>query len=311
MYPKNILFKGWYCDGTPDCDDASDEPETCGTVDCPSDHFKCDNDKCVFGSYVCDGMDDCGDNSDENQDKHACNSVKLPCRDGTWQCPNPEGSGLSSVTCIPYDSICDGQNDCLGGTDEGPDCDLDDCGGTKSGCSNGCVQTPVGPLCTCPPGQSLNDTKTCIDTNECSPPGVCSQLCTNTKGGKKDTKGYYCSCAPGYILDHDKSLCKADNRSSAFLVISNRRTLLTSDLAEHSLERIPVSVENVVATASNMVDDIIYWSDMSSKKIMYLERKLDEGAKVLFSSGIDLVEGLAYDWVAKNIYWLDSRSELQ
>ena len=294
--------KLWYCDGTPDCEDRSDEPDTCGTVSCPSDHFKCDNDKCVFRSFICDGEDDCGDGSDENQEQHACHAAELACREGTWRCPNPSASGI----CIPLASICDGQADCPDGTDEGPDCDLDDCGGNKAGCSNGCVQTPGGPLCTCPPGQSLNDTQTCVDTDECSPPGICGQTCTNTKGGKGG-KGFYCSCAPGYSLDLDKSTCKAENRTSAFLVISNRRTLLTSDIREHSLERIPVEVENVVATASNMLDDIIYWSDMSTKKIMYLERSKDEGAKVLFSSGIDLVEGLAYDWVAKNVYWLDSR----
>ena len=27
----------------------------------------------------------------------------------------------------------------------------------------------------------------------------------------------------------------------------------------------------------------------------------------LISSGLDLVEGLAYDWITGNIYWLDSR----
>ena len=157
--------------------------------------------------------------------------------------------------------------------------------------------------CTCPKGESLskNDGRTCVDTNECDPPGACTQLCHNIKGGKKVQKGYYCTCYPGYELD-------------TFLVISNRRTLLTSDLSEHSLERIPVDVENVVATASNMHDDVNYWSDMSTKKIMSLKRSKDggkssdsQGPQVLLGSGIDLIEGLAYDWVAKNIYWLDSR----
>jgi low density lipoprotein-related protein 2 len=27
----------------------------------------------------------------------------------------------------------------------------------------------------------------------------------------------------------------------------------------------------------------------------------------VIATGLDLVEGLAYDWVGRNIYWLDSR----
>lgn len=58
--------KTWYCDGTADCDDDSDEPKTCGVVSCQSNYFKCNNSQCVFKSYICDGKDDCGDGSDED-----------------------------------------------------------------------------------------------------------------------------------------------------------------------------------------------------------------------------------------------------
>ena len=88
----------------------------------------------------------------------------------------------------------------------------------RYGCSNGCVQTPVGALCTCPPGEVLNttDTRVCQDFDECNPPGLCGQQCTNLKGS------YYCSCTDGYTLEN-KHNCKAINHTEAFLVISNRR----------------------------------------------------------------------------------------
>ena len=298
--------KGWFCDGTPDCEDSSDEPASCGNVDCQKGFFKCDNKKCIFKSYVCDGEDDCGDGSDESEE-HACRAREKPCPEGHWRCP---GEHVSDV-CVPMARVCDDRPDCPNGADEGPLCDGDDCGGNKAGCSNGCVQTPQGPLCTCPPGEVLhaNDTRVCVNNNECDPPGVCSQVCKDLKpsGKGKESRGYYCECYKGYDLQSDKSSCKAANHSDAFLVISNRRTLLTSDLSEHSLERIPVDVENVVATASNMQDNVIYWSDMKLKKIMSLKRGAENGPQVVVGSGVDLVEGLAYDWVAKNLYWLDSR----
>lgn len=44
---------------------------------------------------------------------------------------------------------------------------------------------------------------------------------------------------------------------------------------------------------------------MKLKKIS----KLDRGGEPveIISNGLDLVEGLAYDWIGGNIYWLDSK----
>lgn len=132
-----------------------------------------------------------------------------------------------------------------------------------------------------------------MDLNECDPPGLCSQHCTNTKGS------YFCSCAPGYILESDKHTCKAlskiaqclkclkylisspyliwylmifSDHSAAFLIISNRHSILVADLKEQGLERVPIIVENVVATASNMHTGTIFWSDMKLKKISRLDK---------------------------------------
>lgn len=159
--------------------------------------------------------------------------------------------------------------------------------------------TPLGPVCTCPPGEILNGTTTCVDINECEIAGKCSQHCENKKGS------YKCWCEDGYELVHGNH-CKAVNRSSAYLIISNRRSILISNLNTTSLERIPVRVENVVATASEMATGTIYWSDMHAKKIYRLARGSTE-AEVVVGSGLDLVEGLAVDWIGRNLYWVDSK----
>lgn len=62
------------------------------------------------------------------------------------------------------------------------------------------------------------------------------------------------------------------DHSAAFLIISNRHSILVADLKEQGLERVPIVVENVVATTSNMQNGTIFWSDMKLKKISRLDR---------------------------------------
>lgn len=285
---KICIPKLWKCDGNADCEDASDEPPDCGLIECPPKHFKCNNTKCIFKSWICDGQDDCGDGSDEDH-RHACGSAPFTCPDNQWLCPNV------TERCIDIKKVCDGKEDCPNGNDEGPACGLENC----NHCTHECAPTPLGPLCICPPGEKLNDTVTCVDIDECEIPGKCSQHCLNLKGSFK------CSCDEGYqLMDHTR--CKAVNRTNAYLVISNRRSILVANLITTSLEKIPVRVENVVATASEMATGTIYWSDMHAKKIYKLNKGSSE-AEVVVESGLDLVEGLAVDWIARNLYWADSK----
>ena len=284
----------WVCDSNKDCPEGEDEPSTCNRKQCPPNNFRCNNGKCIFSSWVCDSHDDCDDNSDEDSRIHACEKLVPSCEiNNQWSCINVTG------VCIDLEKVCNNEFDCPNKLDEGPSCDLVDC--KTMNCNYKCQKTPLGPICTCPKGQRIDkEEKTkCVDIDECAESDVCSQTCINTKGS------YKCQCETGYTLEHH-NYCKANDRNLAYLIISNRKSILTSNLNTTSLERLPIKVENVVATASEMATGTIYWSDMHSKKIFRL-KKGSTDVEVIISSGLDLIEGLAVDHIGRNLYWLDSK----
>lgn len=57
---SQCIQKSWVCDGTPDCTDKSDEPDTCKFNDCQTGDFRCNNKRCIALKFRCDYYDDCG-----------------------------------------------------------------------------------------------------------------------------------------------------------------------------------------------------------------------------------------------------------
>uniref|UniRef100_UPI00358E0184 very low-density lipoprotein receptor-like isoform X2 n=1 Tax=Myxine glutinosa TaxID=7769 RepID=UPI00358E0184 len=280
----------WHCDGDPDCKDASDE-DGCLPKKCEPDELQCDDGNCIPGVAQCDGHRHCADGSDEI----GCSNYTTSCNHEEFRC----GTGQ----CILKSQVCDGRKDCRDWSDEPlRDCHKDECLDNNGGCSHICRDLKFGYECDCPAGFALEDTRTCDDVDECKLPGTCSQLCTNFKGGFK------CHCYAGYSMDPYTKSCKAKGQPP-FLIFANRMDVRRVDLHSGEYLRIVPQTRNTVAVAVEVNSGHIYWADLGHRKIysapMLEADDVTKHTVVLGDPGVS-ANGLAVDWIHRNIYWTDS-----
>ncbi|XP_054635886.1 low-density lipoprotein receptor-like [Dunckerocampus dactyliophorus] len=328
----------WRCDGDKDCTDGSDEwPENCADKQpdkktCALNEFQCADGDCIHGTWRCDGSSDCQDHSDEvNCTRPTCRLDEFQCSDGACiygsrqcnkvhdcsdgsdelgceaenACDGPTQFKCLSGECISMTKVCDSQRDCRDWSDEpASECHNNECLSGNGGCSHGCTDLKIGYSCSCPAGYTLKaDKKNCEDIDECAEPDICSQICINEPGT------YKCDCKEGYAMDPVRKTCKAESGTTPTLYFTNRHEVRKMTLDRSEYVCVMDGLKNAVALDIDMPNKIIFWSDLSHKKIY--SSKIDMAANlsqhtVVIDTGIEAPEGLAVDWIHGNIYWTDS-----
>ena len=165
----------------------------------------------------------------------------------------------------------------------------------------------TGYLCTCPKGFSIdpNNTKHCIDINECAKFGShCSQICENLEGT------YECKCRNGFRLYEER--CAADG-GTPFLLFANGPDIRAIDYEQERQDLIVTAQSRIQSLDYDAINDIVYWTDTYEQNIKraYLPdlKDLKHGSEYAQSLDIKYVSkptDIAIDFVGRNLYWCDN-----
>ncbi|KAH9498800.1 Exosome complex protein, partial [Bulinus truncatus] len=326
------LPKIFKCDGERNCADGTDEKDCVKQVKiCHRDEFACADGPCVKKTFLCDNKTDCFDGSDElnctkNLMPKSCHWTEFACHDGTQcvnsffrcdddfdcndksdekdcakcQSPNFMCKNHRSM-CIPPEKLCDNKNDCPDNSDEGRLCEYDLC--VNNDCEGTCHKSPEGFVCSCPENKRLRpDNKTCVAIDSCEKWGICSQLCQQTVNGHK------CYCSPGYIMQADGYSCRPNDTEPVYIIFANRYEIRRLNVKNNSKVHLVSNLQNAIALDFHYNRSLVFWTDVSNDKIYRGEIQSNTVSKIepIIEFGLATTEGLAVDWIANNIYWVES-----
>ncbi|KAL1509813.1 hypothetical protein ABEB36_004494 [Hypothenemus hampei] len=100
---------------------------------------------------------------------------------------------------------------------------------------------------------------------------------------------------------------------SDFLLFAQRDNISRFDLVSRKLEVLPLkTLKNVIAIDFDFENNCVYWADINLDTIN--RQCLNNGSKMetLVSKDLVSIEGMAYDWISKTLYFVDgTRSKIE
>ncbi|XP_011882721.1 PREDICTED: sortilin-related receptor-like [Vollenhovia emeryi] len=126
------------------------------------------------------------------------------------------------------------------------------------------------------------------------------------------TKGYVkisdddCTGGLARNFEPDEIPCPMEEKLE-FLLVAQREHITRIDLVENRVETLPVhDLKNVIAIEFDMENNCLYWADIVNDTIG--RQCLKDGSsspEILVETDLSSVEGMAFDWVSKVLYFVD------
>ena len=119
-----------------------------------------------------------------------------------------------------------------------------------------------------------------------------------------------CECDLGYKLEPDGFSCKSSDPSLPYVIFSNRNEIRSVDLNSMTVRPLISGLKNTIALDfyHSPSGDMIFWTDVLDDKIYRgsVVHSSLTNIEVVVETGLATAEGLAVDWIGKNIYWVES-----
>lgn len=183
-------------------------------------------------------------------------------------------------------------------------------------------QPPQQQQLACPEGKILTQTNDnialtnnhsyqCIPLKQsCTNWGTCSQKCKQL-----DAFQVACSCKAGFKLAEDNFTCKSLHKATPILMYSIRQEIKSFDLdfgqnGKNKSRTLISGLKNTIALDLFYSDTegYIFWTDVVDEKIYRgtIINNTVTNVDVVVQTGLATAEGLAVDWIGRNIYWVES-----
>ncbi|XP_037825188.1 low-density lipoprotein receptor-related protein 6 [Lucilia sericata] len=160
------------------------------------------------------------------------------------------------------------------------------------------IDTPEAPnsVRTWDPSLQPYEDNPCAHNN-----GNCSHLCLLST----NAQGYSCVCPTGVKLISENT-CANGSQEMLFIVQRGQISKISLDSPDFTIFPLPLGkVKYAIAIDYDPVDEYIYWSDVEAYSI---KRAHPDGTGVsdFVTSEVRHADGLAVDWLARNLYWTDT-----